>query len=62
MSDRDATIKAIRSSESLEHDADGTHDMPLRRPDFLARQQALFGNRVLLDSQVIMDDLRAERF
>lgn len=32
------------------------------RPDFLARQQALFGNRVLPDSQVIMDELRAERF
>ena len=32
------------------------------KPDFLARQQALFGDRVLPDSQVIMDELRAERF
>ena len=32
------------------------------RPDFLARQKALFGNRVIEDSQVILDELRAERF
>ena len=32
------------------------------RPDFLARQQALFGSRVLPDSQVILDELRADRF
>ena len=32
------------------------------RPDFLARQQALFGSRVLSDSQGLMDELRAERF
>jgi Protein of unknown function (DUF2281) len=31
-------------------------------PDFLARQQALFGNRVLPDSQAILDELRADRF
>jgi hypothetical protein len=32
------------------------------KPDFLARQQALFGNRVLPDSQSILDELRADRF
>jgi hypothetical protein len=32
------------------------------KPDFLARQQALFGSRVLSDSQAILDELRAERF
>jgi hypothetical protein len=28
------------------------------KPDFLARQQSLFGNRVLPDSQAIPDELR----
>lgn len=32
------------------------------KPDFLARQQALFGSRVLPDSQAILDELRAYRF
>ena len=32
------------------------------KPDFLARQQALFGNRVLPDSQAILDELRADRY
>ncbi len=32
------------------------------KPDFLARQQALFGNRVLPDSQAILNELRADRF
>lgn len=31
------------------------------KPDFLARQQALFGSRVLPDSQAILDELRADR-
>jgi len=31
-------------------------------PDFLARQQALFGSRVLPDSQAVLDELRADRF
>ena len=31
-------------------------------PDFLARQQALFGNRVLPDSQTTLDELRTDRF
>jgi hypothetical protein len=32
------------------------------KPDFLARQQALFGSRVLADSQEILDELRTDRF
>ena len=35
---------------------------PRAKPDFLARQKALFGSRVVPDSQVILDELRAERF
>jgi hypothetical protein len=31
-------------------------------PDFLARQKALFGERVLPDSQAVLDELRADRF
>jgi len=33
-----------------------------KTPDFLARQKALFGGRVLPDSQAVLDVLRAERF
>jgi hypothetical protein len=32
------------------------------KPDFLARQKALFGDRTLPDSQSILDELRADRF
>ncbi len=32
------------------------------KPDFLARQQALFGGRVVPDSQAILEELRADRF
>lgn len=31
------------------------------KPDFLSRQQALFGSRVLADSQPILDELRSDR-
>ena len=31
-------------------------------PDFAARQKALFGDRVVPDSQEILDEMRAERF
>jgi hypothetical protein len=34
----------------------------IAKPDFLARQQTLFGSRVLPDSQTILDELRADRF
>jgi hypothetical protein len=31
-------------------------------PDFLARQKAIFGDRIVPDSQPIFDELRADRF
>lgn len=37
------------------------HQKTTEKPDFLARQQALFGSRVLPDSQAILDELRADR-
>jgi hypothetical protein len=37
-------------------------DSGTTKPDFLARQHALFGSRVLADSQAILDKLRADRF
>ena len=30
-------------------------------PDFLARQRACFGERVLTDSQTVLDEMRADR-
>ena len=32
------------------------------KPDFLARQQALFGSQIIPDSQAILDELRGDRF
>jgi hypothetical protein len=40
----------------------GKPQMATAKPDFLARQQAMFGSRVLPDSQSILDELRADRF
>ena len=34
----------------------------VRVPDFLARQKAVFGGRMLPDSQAVLDEMRAERF
>ena len=34
---------------------------PANTPDFLVRQKAVSGDRVLPDSQTVLDDLRAER-
>ena len=51
-------IKRRRSREQEDEVARKT----TAKPDFLARQQALFGSRVIPDSQVILDELRAERF
>lgn len=41
--------------------AAGTVSMGRPMPDFLARQKAIFGERVLEDSQAVLDDLRADR-
>jgi hypothetical protein len=35
---------------------------PVRWPDFQTRQKAIFGNRVLPDSQAVLDEIRADRF
>ncbi|MDB6074420.1 MAG: hypothetical protein JWO89_2060 [Verrucomicrobiaceae bacterium] len=35
---------------------------PRQWPDFAARLQAQYGDRVLADSQGIMDDMREDRF
>jgi hypothetical protein len=47
-----------RSREQRASQSHGASD----RPDFLARQQALFGGRVVQDSQAILDEMREERF
>lgn len=54
-------ILFLKRRRSLEHQG----KMPqtaTTKPDFLARQQALFGSRVLSDSQGMLDELRADRF
>ncbi len=35
---------------------------PHIKPDFLARQRAIFGGRLLPDSQAVLDDVRGDRF
>ena len=50
--------KRQRSSEIK----DGQAKMPSPKPDFLARQEALFGSLKLADSQSTFDQLRADRF
>ncbi len=52
----------LKSRKSLAQGAADMHAAAPGKPDFLARQQAMFGNRVMSDSQAIMDELRAERF
>jgi len=54
-------ILFLKRRRSLERKEDEPKPVD-SRPDFLARQQALFGSRVLPDSQAILDELRAERF
>ena len=34
----------------------------IARPDFLARQEEIFGGRTLPDSQAVLDEIRADRF
>jgi hypothetical protein len=54
-------ILFLKRRRSLEH-VDQEPKTDVAKPDFLARQQALFGSRVLPDSQTLLDELRAERF
>lgn len=42
--------------------ASGSPQTATAKPDFLARQRAMFGGRVLPDSQGVLDELRADRF
>ena len=35
---------------------------PQAKPDFLARQRAIFGGRLLPDSQSSLDEIRGDRF
>ena len=43
-------------------DASATVPSSAAKPDFLARQKALFGDREVPDSEAILSELRAERF
>lgn len=52
----------LKQRRSSEHEVEGPEKITTAKPDFLARQQALFGSRVLPDSQAILDELRADRF
>jgi len=54
-------ILFLKRRRSLEHQGE-VPQTATTKPDFLARQQALFGSRVLSDSQTILDELRADRY
>ncbi len=54
-------ILFLKRRRSLEHEGEEPKRVTTK-PDFLARQQSLFGSRVLPDSQAILDELRADRF
>ncbi len=54
-------IVFLKRRRSLEHGGEGPKALTTK-PDFLARQQTLFGSRVLPDSQAVLDELRADRF
>ena len=49
----------LMTVESVQEEPEGQKSTG--KPDFLARQQALFGSRELPDSQAILDELRADR-
>ncbi len=51
----------LKQRRSSERGVEGSIKLATE-PDFLARQQALFGSRVISDSQAILDELRADRF
>ncbi len=54
-------ILFLKRRRSLEHEGEKPKTVTAK-PDFLARQQSLFGSRMLPDSQAILDELRADRF
>jgi hypothetical protein len=53
-------LMSLVTRNRLPSQADKPSRIPL--PDFQARKRALFGDRVIADSQPIFDDLRADRF
>ena len=75
MNSREAVIEEIRIGPEpvVEEDLDFVRFLkskpgvaepasaPREIPDFQARKKAIFGDRVLLDSQAILDELRADR-
>ncbi len=76
MNSREAVIEAIRTAPEpvVEEDLDFVRFLeskpgvaaqvpvsPRVIPDFRTRQKAIFGDRVLPDSQAILDELRADR-
>jgi len=50
----------LKSRRAEERGASPAKSLSLK-PDFLARQKARFGSRVVADSQMILDELREER-
>jgi hypothetical protein len=54
-------ILFLKQRRTLEHEGKEPKTVSAK-PDFLARQQTLFGSRVINDSQALLDELRADRF
>ncbi|MBC8325462.1 MAG: hypothetical protein H8E27_07535 [Verrucomicrobia subdivision 3 bacterium] len=57
----DSVVEQVHGFLRAIHDDSSASRQPREMPDFLARQKAVFGGRVLADSQATLDDLRAER-
>lgn len=51
-------VRFLKSKPAVEQSAPAT---PGVMPDFAARKRAIFGDRILPDSQEIFDELRADR-
>ena len=56
------TVESVESVESVEEEEKPKRRTLTAKPNFLVRQQELFGSRVLPDSQATLDELRADRF
>ena len=51
-------VRFLKSKPAVERPASAS---PRVMPDFAARKRAIFGDRILPDSQGILDELRADR-
>ena len=51
-------VRFLKSKPAVEQLAPAT---PRVLPDFAARKRAIFGDRILPDSQEVLDELRADR-